>query len=103
VAHRSRIRPLVEGAPILDLVEALLEPDSDGGIPVMTEDAFHCPYCQARRGQWLLHGPAARQIDDTLWNCSLCRVVGTRFWLVRAVLEDAAALARFWAFSEAAA
>jgi hypothetical protein len=101
VDHRSRaIRAAVESADMVELAMALIEPDHAGGLPVATSAGFPCPGCQRR--SWVLHGARARCLDDVVWSCSSCGA-STRWALARRVLEDAAALERFAAFSGVAA
>lgn len=98
----SRVRVAVEGGSIFDLVMALVEPDSSGHYPPADEDEFPCPTCQARPGSWVLNGPAGKPAGGMAWCCDLCGAYGTRWGLVRRVLEDPHALARFLAFVPAA-
>ncbi len=98
-----QVRAAVDAADVMDLLYALIEPDHENGLPIMDEDYVHCPICQASPSQWVLSGPAAMFGGDLTWCCFRCGAQGTRWGLIRQVLESPAALSRFLQHLPAAA
>lgn len=93
-SHGSRVRDAVEGAAVLDLVVALLEPDVWGDVPAISDEAFPCPECQAAPAARVQSAPAGRLVGGMAWACDRCGVVGTRWRLERQVIENPGPLAR---------